>query len=346
MSCYHPLMGIPKGVDPKSGKMQYLIKPFPKDFHGDKFMDGIVTVPCGKCIGCRLEYSRQWANRCMLEMKYHDEAWFVTLTYDQAHVPLSWYTDPKTGEAFQAMTLRKRDFQLFMKRLRKAFPGDHIRYFAAGEYGDQRLRPHYHAILFGLHLNDLEVYQDHIGDFPYYTSKKLQSVWDSGLDNPGVMCYYDDSKTGCNPPTRGMTIVAPVNWQTCAYVARYVVKKQKGPASEVYSAHNIEPPFSLMSRKPGIGRQYYDDNPNLYDYQFINVATEEGGRKFRPPKYFDRLRLQDSPDEYKKLSEFRRLAADEKKAGKLLQTDNEYLDMLAIEERNQEAVLKSLERSL
>ncbi len=348
LSCYHPLMGIPKGVDPKSGKMQYLIKPFPKNWTGDEHMDGIVTIPCGKCTGCRLDYSRQWANRCMLEMQYHDVAWFVTLTYDNAHVPMSWYTDPNTGEAFQAMTLRKKDFQKFIKRLRKEFPNDKIRYFAAGEYGDKHLRPHYHAIIYGLHLDDLVVTNDYdSGDFTYYTSQKLQKVWDSGLDNFGVMRYDDDSKRCCtSSATRGMTIIASVNWQTCAYVARYVMKKQKGPTSEVYSSHNIEPPFSLMSRKPGIGRQYYEDHPDLYKYQSINISTEEGGRKFRPPKYFDRLRLQDNPDEYESLREFRRLAAQEKTTGKLAQTDNEYLAMLAVEERNQEAVLKSLERKL
>ena len=55
MACYHPLMGIPKGIDPKSGKMQYLIKPYPKDYVEDQYMPGIIQVPCGKCIGCRLE---------------------------------------------------------------------------------------------------------------------------------------------------------------------------------------------------------------------------------------------------------------------------------------------------
>lgn len=345
MSCYHPLMGIPKGIDPRSGKMQYLIKPFPKDFHGDSGIDGIVTIPCGKCIGCRLDYSRQWANRCMLEMQYHEEAWFVTLTYDQAHVPLSWYTDPDTGEAFQAMTLRKRDFQLFMKRLRKEYEPQKIRFFAAGEYGDKKLRPHYHVILFGLHIDDLQLYEEHVGDFPYYTSERLQKVWDSGLDNWIDLKYI--SKGGITPlATRGMVIIAPVNWQTCAYVARYVIKKQKGPASAVYQLHNIEPPFSLMSRKPGIGRQYYDDHLDLYDYQSINVSTPEGGRKFRPPKYFDRLRMQDAPEQYEQIRSFRQFAANENKMAKLSQTDNEYLDMLAIEERNQQAVLKSLERSL
>uniref|UniRef100_A0AAU8B395 Replication initiator protein n=1 Tax=Dulem virus 188 TaxID=3145665 RepID=A0AAU8B395_9VIRU len=346
MSCYHPLMGIPKGIDPRSGKMQYLIKSFPKGFQGDNNIDGIVTIPCGKCIGCRLDYSRQWANRCMLEMKYHEEAWFVTLTYDNAHVPMSWYSDPSTGEALQAMTLRKRDFQLFMKRLRKDYEPQKIRFFAAGEYGDKHLRPHYHAILFGLHLDDLQLYEEHVGDYPYYTSEKLQKCWDKGLDNFTVLCNNLGKGSITPLATRGMVIIAPVNWQTCAYVARYVMKKQKGPQSEVYQAHNIEPPFSLMSRRPGIGRQYYDDHPNLYDYEFLNISTEEGGRKFRPPKYFDRLRMQDHPEDYEKLRDFRRNAADETKTAKLSQTDNEYLNMLEIEERNQQAVLNSLERNL
>ena len=97
MACYHPLMGIPKGIDPKSGKMQYLIKPYPKDYVEDKYMPGIIQVPCGKCIGCRLEYSRQWANRCMLELQYCDSAYFVTLTYNDWHVPRFGYVDEKTG---------------------------------------------------------------------------------------------------------------------------------------------------------------------------------------------------------------------------------------------------------
>ena len=77
-------------------------------------------------------------------------------------------------------TLRKRDYQLFMKRLRKAFPNDKIRFYAAGEYGPKTLRPHYHAILFGLHLDDLGFYENSDQNFPYYWSKSLQKVWDEG----------------------------------------------------------------------------------------------------------------------------------------------------------------------
>ena len=57
-----------------------------------------IEIPCGKCSGCRLQRSREWANRCMLELEYHKSSYFVTLTYDEAHVPIHYYPDPVTGE--------------------------------------------------------------------------------------------------------------------------------------------------------------------------------------------------------------------------------------------------------
>lgn len=334
MSCYHPFIGVPVGVRLDTGKMQYKILPYNEKYFTDGFVEGVVTVPCGNCIGCRLDYSRQWANRCMLELKYHDSAYFVTLTYSPAAVPISWYHDENTGEAAQALTLRKRDFQLFMKNVRKRFSLDRIRFFAAGEYGDKTFRPHYHAILFGLHLHDLQLYKQAEDGYNYYTSESLQNCWN--VVNSKQDGLYD----------RGMVIVAECNWQTCAYVARYVVKKMKGPLAEFYKVHNIEPPFSLMSRKPGIGRQYYDDHPDLYDYDYINVSTPDGGRKFRPPKYFDRLHALDSPEESDAMRQLRRSLAEEQKKAKVAQSSLTYFDLLGVEGRAVEAKIKSLERSV
>lgn len=128
MACYHPLTAI---INPNSttinGKKS--IKIVPPLFDTSKVpADLIMKIPCGQCVGCRMEYSRQWANRCMLELQYHDSAYFVTLTYDDKHVPRSYYADKETGEAYTSLTLVKRDFQLFMKRLRKRFENDHIRF--------------------------------------------------------------------------------------------------------------------------------------------------------------------------------------------------------------------------
>lgn len=64
-----------------------------------------LTLPCGQCVGCRLERSRQWAVRCMHEASLYDQNAFVTLTYDQDHLP-------------ESGSLRYRDFQLFCKRAR------------------------------------------------------------------------------------------------------------------------------------------------------------------------------------------------------------------------------------
>ena len=196
MACYHPLKAFPIGLT-DAGKTKYKIVPFAvhhievqqngtfipvsTDFlspYARKNIVDFIQIPCGQCIGCRLEYSRQWANRCMLELEYHDSAYFVTLTYDDDHVPVSYYGDPDTGLATPSLTLRKRDFQLFMKRLRKAFPDDHIRFFAAGEYGSQTFRPHYHAIIFGLHLDDLTLYKKSPDNkFSYFNSASLQRCW-------------------------------------------------------------------------------------------------------------------------------------------------------------------------
>ena len=193
--CYHPLKAFEIGKT-ESGKrkmkvcgydvaMVYQLVPggpwyCSGDINPGSFFNRVVsfvTVPCGKCIGCRLEYSRQWANRCMLELQYHDSSYFVTLTYNEEHVPRSYYGNPETGEALPSLTLCKRDFQLFMKRLRKRFSDDTIRFFMCGEYGPTTFRPHYHAILFGLHLDDLVPFSRSEQGFQYYTSESLQACW-------------------------------------------------------------------------------------------------------------------------------------------------------------------------
>ena len=96
---------------------------------------GSFRVPCNKCLACRKNYSFMWAQRMMHELRFHNEACFTTLTYEDKHLP-------KYG------SLSKRDVQLFLKRLRK--DGFKFRYYIGGEYGERRGRPHYHGILFGV----------------------------------------------------------------------------------------------------------------------------------------------------------------------------------------------------
>lgn len=95
-----------------------------------------VQVPCGKCLECRIQHARDWADRCVIEAKQYKYNYFVTLTYDDAHLP-------------ERNSLNPKDLQLFLKRLRKRFKGVKIRFLASGEYGSS-FRPHYHLILFNL----------------------------------------------------------------------------------------------------------------------------------------------------------------------------------------------------
>lgn len=283
-----------------------------------------------------IDRSREWANRCMLELQYHDSAYFVTLTYNQDHVPISYYADPETGEAQQSMTLSKRDWQLFMKRLRKAFPDDKIRFYACGEYGSTTFRPHYHAIIFGLHLDDLvpvkDVQRGELG-YQYFTSASLQRCWSMVQLNGEISPI-------------GYVMVGRVTWETCAYVARYVMKKQYGQDAQVYEEFNIEPEFTLMSRRPGIARQWFEDHPECYNYDFINLSSDRGGLKIRPPKYFDRLFDVDHHDELTELKAKRQHFAEESKKGMMDKTNLEYLDLLKIKENNFRNRIKNLKRDL
>lgn len=106
-----------------------------------------VPVPCGKCPECRARRTSGWSFRLMQQQKKAVSSYFITLTYDTAHVPIT-----KSG----FMGLDKRDVQLFIKRLRKAhgvpLPDTAIKYYAVGEYGGKTKRPHYHIILFNAKL--------------------------------------------------------------------------------------------------------------------------------------------------------------------------------------------------
>lgn len=105
-----------------------------------------MSFGCGKCIICRINKRREWTARLMMEASLHDSLSFVTLTYNDANLP-------DGGELYP------RHLTNFFKRLRKDFARDHrkIRFYACGEYGEEKHRPHYHAILFG--VSELEVYR-------------------------------------------------------------------------------------------------------------------------------------------------------------------------------------------
>lgn len=321
MACYYPLKAVPVGIT-KEGKTQYRVISYDKTFYN---IDGshaeYIEVPCGKCIGCRLAYSRQWADRCMAEASEHESNYFVTLTYDDEHIKRAITKD---GVITDYPTLDKRDIQLFLKRLRKSYKQENkIRFFMAGEYGSQTARPHYHLIIFGLKLDDLKLYKRTGQGFNLYTSDFLSKVWQN----------------------KGYVIVADVTWETCAYTARYILKKQNGNSAEWIKENNIQQEFTLMSRRPGIGKSYFEKHKEDYlKYGETNIITEKGGRKIRSTKYFDRF----LDIEYPKEREERKRIIKEKmeviKQKKLEQTDMDYLTYLETQEQIKKNKVKYLPR--
>ena len=321
MPCYHPMHCAYQGTSVAGAPLYKILGPWT----GVKYHPKDIQVPCGHCIGCRLDKSRDWADRMMLELDHSKTAVFVTLTYDNEHVPISMIND----DGIPYYTLDKRDVQLFLKRLRKFFSDKSIRYYLAGEYGDKTNRPHYHAILFGL---DLDNFSDRIlfgnNPFgqPYYTSLTLERLWSNGFVS-----------------------LAPVSWQTCAYVARYVTKKLNGPDGIVYSYRNCLPPFALMSRRPGIAGFFAVDHPDCLSDRLLYIDDKFGvtnHKKVCTPKYlFEKLSLTD-PDLFAKIKAERARYAADKQLLELARTDLDIVDYNGVKERKALTAASALKRPL
>lgn len=217
----------------------------------------------------------------MAESQFHELSIFVTLTYE---------TLPLDG------SLQKPDFQKFMKRLRKT--GAKVRYFMCGEYGEENLRPHYHAIIFGCDFPDKEVSGKNAQGNTLYSSAILDRLWGLGR------CWIGD-----------------VTFESAAYVARYCLKKVTGPLSESHYARvdpvtgeitNRLPEYCDMSRRPGIGKGWYEEFKTDVFPRDEFVAR---GYPSKPPRYFDKLLEKEQPDLHqaikrKRIRSAKRRAAD------------------------------------
>lgn len=228
-------------------KATYRMKPF--------------NIPCGQCIGCRLDHARQWSIRCMHESQYYEEelglpSSFITLTFD-----------PKIKNP---TSLNIKDFQNFMKRLRRLYPKINIKYYHSGEYGDKNGRPHYHALIFGVNFDKTKEHPNikkrqwgNSKKYKLYTSSQLQELWPYGY-----------------------SIIGNVTFETASYTARYVLKKITGDkAEEAYS--NKIPEYATMSRGEGIGKGWFLKYKNdVYPNDYV---VSRGGFKSKPPRYYDSL---------------------------------------------------------
>lgn len=363
--CNNPLKGFKYGKT-EAGKDNYIIRRSDVD-HLEILDDGriincyspartasnkvireFIEIPCGKCYSCRIEYSKRWADRCMLEAQYHDQNAFITLTYDDKFVPTHDGIDPITGEPRKFKSLEKKAFQDFMKRFRnilneipkekqKEFgyrkyyrKGDdefrEIRFMASGEYGSRTDRPHYHAIIFGWYPSDDDIVpigKNELGQ-EYFGSATLARAWPFG--------YH---------------VVGKADWNSCAYVARYVVKKMFPFEKDFYTACNIEPEFLLMSRRPGIGAQWFEDNKECYStFLKTYLKTQTGSHSIGTVKYFDNKLMNEFPKIYEEMKEKRVHFAKQNAAMQRMMTTLPYYDYLGVKDEILEKKGKALKGSL
>ena len=214
-----------------------------------------------------MEHSKGWATRCMHEAQMNRAAGncFLTLTYNGENLP-------KDG------SLQVSHMQAFMKRLREKIHPHTVRFFGCGEYGAGKRRPHYHLLLFGYRFPDAYASRQR-GKIKDFRSPTLERIW-----------------------KRGFSTIGECNWQSAAYVARYIQKKHKGPDSwkhyrnvdtstgEIYS--DLTPEFIRMSLKPGIGLSWIETYwRDVYPHDFVVVE----GKKFKPPRYYDKWLAENKP---------------------------------------------------
>ncbi|QCQ84639.1 replication initiator protein [Blackfly microvirus SF02] len=212
MPCYGALVGYYSSRLNASGRRSIV-------FDKRQSLTGVpIMIPCGKCIGCRLSWRRQWAIRCMHEKRLHAASAFLTLTYDDDHLP-------------SPPSLSLIDLQLFMKRLRSTRPAG-LRFFACGEYGESTSRPHYHLLLFNTDFPDMRFWKDSGSREPLFRSAELSRLWPQGAN-----------------------VIGSVTAKSAAYVAGYMLKKV-GPSPSLPAG--FLPEFRVMSRRPGIGRVWLD----------------------------------------------------------------------------------------
>lgn len=225
------------------------------------------------------------AVRCMHEAQLHDQNCFITLTYSNSNLP-------------EGHTLVKRDWQLFMKRLRKRL-NKPVRYMHCGEYGDETLRPHYHACLFGVDFSADRYPHESKNGYTLYRSPTLEAIW--GL---------------------GFVTIGELTFESAQYVARYVLKK-RNTADYKKAAYqrvdpqtgevwDVAPEYGTLSRggRNGRGLGYYwfeRFHSDVYPRDEVIV----NGKVTRPPRYYDALMKERDPDLVSELKAKRQAAAEE-----------------------------------
>jgi hypothetical protein len=210
----------------------------------------------------------------MHEASLHDANSFITLTYSPEHLPTSG-------------SLNKDHFQRFIKRLRKKLSPDKIRFYHCGEYGENLNRPHYHAIIFGFDFPDRYLWSFK-NNIRLYRSDLLEKLWPYGYSTIGE-----------------------VTFESAAYVARYIMKKQLGKGAEDFYADKL-PPYTTMSRRPGIAGDWIKQFKN--DVYPDDAIVIRNNITCKPPRFYDNLYDIENTEQFKEVKTARLKAQNSPKA--------------------------------
>ena len=303
MPCYNPL----KAWKAPSGKM-VIYKRTEQASGTARLAPDTMDLPCGKCIGCRIEKTRQWAQRCTHEASQHDENSFLTLTINKklpsrkrgsknhgaASKPLRTAkanaAEHRGGDAARELreldssphvgedSVDKKIHQKFIKRLRKHVASP-LRYFMCGEYGEKLTNPHYHYLIFGYNFPDRKYIKKSESGAKLYQSATLDKIWGYGH-----------------------AWIGDVTEQSAQYVAGYVMKKITGPMAKQHYK-KLTPEFGLMSRNPGLGAAWIDKYKDEV-YPTDKVYTLNRGAK--PPRYYDERMKKTDPTTYEQIKKVRK----------------------------------------
>ncbi len=174
-----------------------------------------ITYRCGKCMPCLITRSQIWTGRILMESKMHHQSAFITLTYADKFLPSGGH-------------LKVEHLQLFIKRLRKHITPRTLRYLAVGEYGTEKGRPHYHAVIFGIGSEEL--------------ISLLPKTWFMGSVEPNKFKPFGD-----------------LSDKNARYIARYCTKKTHST-----KLNGRPKEFQTQSRLPAIGDAYIKQIANVW----------------------------------------------------------------------------------
>lgn len=258
----------------------------------------IQEIACGKCQECLINHANNWATRIMCEAKSHEKNCFVTLTYDNEHLPINQ----------NHMTLRKKDIQDFIKRLRYHID-ENIAYFLCGEYGPRTFRPHYHMILFGYKPDDLQNIGFSKTENLMQTSKKIADIWGNGHIaiedlNYKTACYtarYCLKKAGIKPKKRKYTGEFEPVEKIDERNGKIFIQNKNLTEPARFDNYGREFEFILMSKKPAIGLKYWLENKEKIKRNKGILLKIDDKVVLKPlPRYFKKLWEKENWEEFDK----------------------------------------------